>query len=86
MHQHLKPPRQEPVIDEEVLFEREPRVSPLEISNAVVRDSVPQREILRAVEKMLAGKPERGLAIAPRSEYCEAIEGDADLIARRLRS
>src|SRR4029453_16281690 len=46
-HQRLYPPRDEPIVDKEVFLNAEPRVSPLEISGAVVADAMPQRQILR---------------------------------------
>jgi hypothetical protein len=47
------------------------KVENLDIAEASPGALQAQREILRAVEKMLAGKPERGLAIAPRSDIAK---------------
>src|SRR4029453_13641771 len=37
----------EPLVDEKVFLDAEPRVSPLEVSGAVVADAMPQRQVLR---------------------------------------
>jgi hypothetical protein len=47
------------------------KVENLDIAEASPGALQAQREILRAVEKMLAGKPERGLAIAPRGAFAK---------------
>ena len=48
MQQRLDATGQESVVDEIVFFDFEARVSPLEVSRAIVRDAVPQRQVLRA--------------------------------------
>ena len=48
VHQHLHRARQEAVVDEDVLFDPERGVAPLEITGAVAADAMPERQILRA--------------------------------------
>ena len=40
--------RQEAVVDEEVLFQRQAWLSPFQITGAIAGDAMPQRKVLRA--------------------------------------
>jgi hypothetical protein len=46
MHQRLEGSRDEPVIDEDVLLDRQRRVLPLEVAGAITLDTRPERQIL----------------------------------------
>ena len=46
MHEHLDRPRQKAVIDEEVLFDLELRITALQIAGAIAAHAVPQDQIL----------------------------------------
>ena len=48
MHQRVHRARHEAVVDEEVLFDGQPGIAPLEVAGAVVAHAVAQRQVLRA--------------------------------------
>ena len=48
MHQPVHGARDEAVVDEDVLFDRQRGVVPLEIAGAIALDAQAQREVLRA--------------------------------------
>ena len=48
VHQRMVLAADEAVVDEEVFFDGQPRVAPLEVAGAVVFDAVSQRQVLRA--------------------------------------
>jgi len=48
VHQRLRGARQEAVVDEEVFFDPEARVTPLQVARAVTFHAVAQRQVLRA--------------------------------------
>src|SRR5262245_20531697 len=51
MHQMKQPVGHEAVVDEEVLVHAQARVAALQIAGAVVRDTVPERQVLRACRR-----------------------------------
>ena len=87
MHQRLDAGADEAVVDEEVLFDRERSVAPLEVAGAVVPNAVPQRQILGAggranriglhEAESLDGTTERGrrTQAARYSQAPEVVEG-----------
>ena len=48
MHQRQMLPRQEAVVDEAILLDREPRVAALEVAGAIAGDAVAQGQVLGA--------------------------------------
>ena len=47
VHERMVRARQEPVVDEKILFDVERRIAPVEIARAVTGDAMPQHEVLR---------------------------------------
>ena len=47
MHQALRGPRQDAVVDEEVFFDGESRVACFEVAGSVIVDAMAEREVLR---------------------------------------
>src|SRR6187551_2745577 len=48
MHQRMHFARHEAIVDEEVLLDRQARIATLEVTGAVVGDSVAKRQVLRS--------------------------------------
>ncbi len=51
VHQRRHAAADETVVDEEVLFDRQRRVEPLEVAGAIALDAMAQREVLRACRR-----------------------------------
>src|SRR5450631_2843451 len=54
MHQFVMRPRQKSIVDEEIFFDGELGIAPLEVARGVIDNPVPQRQVLCA-----GGRPNR---------------------------